>query len=169
MVIVIIKFIIRIKMRKIVYYKYLIRKKGLYEVWFKGLSAFDLQKYFCTTNVKNVHYFQDMPITSDDDLPYYLNISNSKFLNEHQKKSLEADCCLILEKPDEKFCILLEDIFDINKMKEVMKNIKLIFIAYDYDWGSCLFFKNKEIVLPILKYLSKQTQLVYGENDDYYE
>ncbi len=50
-----------------------------------------------------------------------------------------------------------------------MRNIKLIFIVYDYDWGGYLFFKNKKIISPILKYLSKQTKLVYEENDEYYK
>ncbi len=156
-------------MRKIVYYKFLIREKGLYEIWFKGLSAFDMKNFFHTLSVKNVYYFQDMPITFDDAPPYYLNPSNSKPLNERKKNDLEADCCLVLEKSNENFFFLYDDIFDANKIRQVMKNIKLIFISYDYDWGSCLFLKNKKNISPILKYISKQTQLIYEENDDYYK
>ncbi len=155
-------------MRKVVYHKYLIKGKGLYEIWFKGLSVFDMQKYFCVTNLQNVYYFQDMPITYDDAPPYFLNITNSRPLNKHKKNGVESDCCLILEKYDENFNFLLEEIFDLNKMKSIMKNIKLIFIAYDYDWGSCLFFKNKKVIPPILKYISQKTQLIYEENDDLY-
>lgn len=156
-------------MRKMVHYKYLIREKGLYEIWFKGLSTFDMKNFFCITNAQNVYYFQDMPITYDGAAPYYIKPSNSKPLNERKKNDLEADCCLILEKSDNNVCFLLDDIFDVNKTKRIMKNIKLIFISYDYDWGSCLFCKNKKVISPILKYISKQTELVYEENNDYYK